>query len=764
MKIVSITIQNYGAFQGSHTFSFDRRGLVLVLGENLDEPRMKSNGSAKSTIFDALDWCLYGMVPRGDHVDSIINEDAGGNTKVMTNLIDDDGAPYSVARWRGVKGAKEIKPNGCALFRGPNDLTALDDAETQNLIDRVLGMDRDVFHALVLHAQTDTWNFASATDVERIAILTKVLQLGQIDEWLERAKDRAKALGGEVAQAETKLAAQQAAATELVNLDHTVKIGEWNIQHTQQVDEAERLLDMATAGHEKIRGSARSRAQLDQEIAALKAHAPVPSVHPPLPVRPATPMVPVQPVRPPGPVAPALTEERGLISQAQVAIATANAEIVMKRREITQHLQNAETFARQQKGVCGECRQVITADHVAAEVAKLQVTAKQVEQQLAPLEASLQQWRDYERQIQERIQVQERHYGAAVDQWHHEIATLDHEQRQALARHSEHVRQVEAVYDAALAQHRAVVQKVDTDYADLCSVYSGQLAKLQQEAREVENVERLLAQSADAVERARARWESVKREENPWIAEQVKLEARREAVRRATREAGEAAQAAKLSLRYVEFWVQGFGPKGLKSFILDARAQELTDATNHWMRLIYGGTSWVRFETQTMGRSTGKLANKFNVRCFRYMPDGTTRERNFKSMSGGEKQRTSLAIDMGLSRIIASRATKRYDLLVLDEVFKHLDSAGREAVVDMLHQLQAEKSSIFVVDHDQQFAGAFEHRVTVRKQDGRSTILETIGSDNDQNIGSSVSAEVSKPIQKNVPRRRPVSRTPVVRR
>ena len=74
MRILAVTIQNYGAFRGEHQFRYVGRGLTLVLGDNRDEPRMSSNGAAKSTLFECLDWCLFGKVPRDDHADSIIND------------------------------------------------------------------------------------------------------------------------------------------------------------------------------------------------------------------------------------------------------------------------------------------------------------------------------------------------------------------------------------------------------------------------------------------------------------------------------------------------------------------------------------------------------------------------------------------------------------------------------------------------------------------------------------------------------------------
>ena len=63
MIIESVEIENYGAFHGCHYFKLTDRGLTLVLGDNQDELRMNSNGSGKSTIFDALDWFPGGIMP-----------------------------------------------------------------------------------------------------------------------------------------------------------------------------------------------------------------------------------------------------------------------------------------------------------------------------------------------------------------------------------------------------------------------------------------------------------------------------------------------------------------------------------------------------------------------------------------------------------------------------------------------------------------------------------------------------------------------------
>lgn len=177
-------------------------------------------------------------------------------------------------------------------------------------------------------------------------------------------------------------------------------------------------------------------------------------------------------------------------------------------------------------------------------------------------------------------------------------------------------------------------------------------------------------------------------------------------------------------IKHLSFWHSALSNAGLKSYILDSRIEEMTTAANEWVSALTGGTTWIRFETQTLTQG-GKLNEKFNIRVFRHDPDGGITERNFKSWSGGEKKRVSLGIDQGISKLIADRAAKHWDLYIIDESFRqHLDQGGREAVFELLEKLGNERESIFVVDHDPQMGAQFEKQLLVRIQNRRSSFPE----------------------------------------
>jgi energy-coupling factor transporter ATP-binding protein EcfA2 len=93
-----------------------------------------------------------------------------------------------------------------------------------------------------------------------------------------------------------------------------------------------------------------------------------------------------------------------------------------------------------------------------------------------------------------------------------------------------------------------------------------------------------------------------------------------------------------------------------------------------------------------------------------------------------------------------------------------VDARGGEAIIEMLHHLQREKSSIFVVEHDAEFKSQFENRVLVRRENGISRILEesdvqkekAAPSESDNVRGLAKKKPKRTPRRKSVPRRKPV--------
>lgn len=673
MHIQKIELENYGPFYGRHEFVFEDRGLTLIMGDNQDEPRMNSNGAGKSSILDGLDFCLFGKIPRQDHVDSIVNDEAKA-CSVTVYLLDDLGRNVIVRRKRSTTTTLE-------LFIFGELQQALDVSETQKRVEEILGVDRDVFHAAVLFAQTDLTHYAESTDTERMNILTKILQLDEIDQWL----DATKIFGKKSRQIFDSLTAQFDAKNQV-----RASLYEKNFDSDIEAWEESRLARLANV-QQLIESNIETRKGYVQEAdnAVIANQFKIDGMRKELAA-----LVP-----------PDDFALRDLQHKAQLV----EGELFGYMRQYAEREDELRKWREKGEGVCSECGQMVTAEHLRDEIQKRdwELEARQqdinarskglldMQSEVGGLKAIYAQNREaYQREVQQRT------YDIGV-----------YEQRLASQRENE----------ARINALDVEVQRLDKMYVDI--------------QKEINPFVRQYAENEQAKKQIEFELQSLHTQHEDMMARQA----------------------------YIDFWVNAFGPKGLKSYILDARLQELTDAVNQWVTVLTGGTIWVEFSTQKKTRSK-KLVNSPTVRICRWNPDGTITERNFNSWSGGEKQRISFAIDFGLSRLIAQRAKKSYNLLILDEVFQHLDQGGKEAVMDMLQSLAQEKSSVFVVEHDTEFQSAFENRVIVRKKNRRSTIEElsngqSDGIENEAEATGTTAKRETLPV-KAVDRKR-VIRTPI---
>lgn len=97
MKLHNITLTNFRSFKGEQTFRFpDAPGLYFMQGSNEAEPRLQANGSGKSTIWEALLWCLYGKTSKGLKAGDVCNWDAGKGAKVKLAFSTDGAVSLQV--------------------------------------------------------------------------------------------------------------------------------------------------------------------------------------------------------------------------------------------------------------------------------------------------------------------------------------------------------------------------------------------------------------------------------------------------------------------------------------------------------------------------------------------------------------------------------------------------------------------------------------------------------------------------------------------
>ena len=185
--------------------NFDRQDLTLVLGENLDlggDDSGARNGTGKTTIINALSYALYGNALTNIKKDNLINKTNGKNMMVTIDF-EKEGQSYRIERGR--------KPNTMKFFVGDSEQEITDDAqgdsrETQQEIERMLGMSHDMFkHIVALNTYTEPFLALKANDQR--TIIEQLLGITLLSEKADKLKEAGKATKDAITQEEFRIKA-----------------------------------------------------------------------------------------------------------------------------------------------------------------------------------------------------------------------------------------------------------------------------------------------------------------------------------------------------------------------------------------------------------------------------------------------------------------------------------------------------------------------------------------------------------------------------
>jgi DNA repair exonuclease SbcCD ATPase subunit len=208
IQLKKLTVRNFmsvgNATQG---INFDRNDLTLVLGENLDLGGDGSrNGTGKTTIINALSYALYGNALSNIRKDNLVNKT---NSKGMLVSLDFSvgSQEYRIERGR--------KPNVLKFYVNNEDRSSTDDAqgdsrETQEAIERILGMSHDMFkHILALNTYTEPFLSLKANDQR--TIIEQLLGITQLSERADRIRELNRETKDSITQEEMRIRAEQEA-------------------------------------------------------------------------------------------------------------------------------------------------------------------------------------------------------------------------------------------------------------------------------------------------------------------------------------------------------------------------------------------------------------------------------------------------------------------------------------------------------------------------------------------------------------------------
>lgn len=220
LEVDSLLLENFKAFGDRQILRLSDRGpgLHFVRGRNLLYPRLGQNGVGKSSLWQALLWCLYG--------------------KTMEGLRNPDIRPWEGERATTVSVLLRVNGKAQRVTRTtyPNSLLLNTRAVTQEAVDRVVGLSFEVFTNTIVLGQGRPL-FFDLPPRDKLDLFTDVIK--NLDLWEKRsqlAADQARELGTQVFNLTAEQQAHQTLLTRneemlaSVMRDHAT----WETEHLHQ--------------------------------------------------------------------------------------------------------------------------------------------------------------------------------------------------------------------------------------------------------------------------------------------------------------------------------------------------------------------------------------------------------------------------------------------------------------------------------------------------------------------------------------------------
>lgn len=136
---------------------------------------------------------------------------------------------------------------------------------------------------------------------------------------------------------------------------------------------------------------------------------------------------------------------------------------------------------------------------------------------------------------------------------------------------------------------------------------------------------------------------------------------------------------------YYEYWVRGFGDKGIRSFLLEERIPALNSRMNFWLQILIDNRLKIYFD-----RDLNETIRK--------IPDDS-RKFIYNSLSGGELSRIDLSISQAFAYVTMLSSGACPSIIALDEVGANFDRPGIVAIYRMICELSKDRQ-VLVITHD----------------------------------------------------------------
>ncbi len=225
MRIISVELENFASYNHLE-FCYSGQGLTQLTG---------LTGSGKSTLCDAIPWCLFGRTAKGGTVDEVLSwpgdQITFGNIQLSVN-----NTYYNIIRTRGPKAKDNDLFYYTENFR--ENVRGKDLNDTQKIINNLLGMDYDLYLAAAYyHEFSQTAQFFNTTAKIRRQMCEQLVDLSLATTLQPKLADQAKLLVKQESENSNAIygTRMQIELLKRMFTAETVRFNEWNLNKTKRI-------------------------------------------------------------------------------------------------------------------------------------------------------------------------------------------------------------------------------------------------------------------------------------------------------------------------------------------------------------------------------------------------------------------------------------------------------------------------------------------------------------------------------------------------
>lgn len=720
---VSLKVHNFTSYgENTPTLDFSSFHLAVLSGRN---------GAGKSSLLDAITWCLWGTSRAGDSSDSLVKQ---GQKEMRVEFeFDLDGQIFKVLRSRALKAGGLTRLD---FYGGDKNLTEGTIKATQEKIINTLHLTYETFtnSSFLRQGNADEFTVKGATDRKRI--LADILNLSLYDLLEEKAKEEAKArvmnieaITYSLVEIENELGEKEERQTSLSQIEQELKLIE-----SQEKEADSKLKEIQSQGEllkQKIATLEKTEARLAsvrEELQSLKKQ----KEDKELSVQDFQTILQqeeainrnttlLEELRSKEKEWQVKQGELTSLQQELVELKTEEGdkksrvavldnqikEIVERGKKLKEDLEGADKT----QAVCPTCGQKLekdSKDHlrkelqakideekenyrkVAAEKNEADSALKEVQVKIPPLEEKID---DFKKDFSEFEEIQKK-----ID----EIKEND----VLKIRLSEAKGKIEAESKALEDLEKLVVSKEKT------------LADESQEVEELDQKRKDLLEKRNDYQLQENIYNQRKDQAG---TKRTELGAAKELVARSTQletlKESKIKERDKMSLEKQDYeeLATAFGKKGIQAMIIENAIPEIEMEANSLLDKLTDGQMRVEFLTQREAKS-GSTIETLDI-----VISDENGSRPYEMYSGGEAFRVNFAIRLALSKLLTHRAGAKLQFLVIDEGFGTQDTEGRDRMVEAINAIKGDYAKILVVTHVEELKEAFPNQIVVTKGPTGST-------------------------------------------